>query len=157
MTDEQIPEFAPFWRNVAERRLCFPRCEACGRFHWYPLTRCPHCFSADIEWRASSPGAHSIHGRLYGMPSRPHSSTGCRTSSASLNSQTHREFGSFRKFVQHRQTLCGSRCLCEPCSWTALVPTGCILFPQRRTEEDPMKMPIFATPPFSELPRLPVI
>ena len=55
MTDEQIPEFAPFWRNVAARRLCFPRCKACGRFHWYPLTRCPHCFAADIEWCAVEP------------------------------------------------------------------------------------------------------
>lgn len=52
MTDGQVPEFTPFWRNVAERRLCFPRCRACGRFHWYPLTRCPHCLAADIEWCA---------------------------------------------------------------------------------------------------------
>ncbi|MGD9880812.1 MAG: OB-fold domain-containing protein [Enhydrobacter sp.] len=55
MTDEQMPEFAPFWHNVAKRRLGFPRCEACGRFHWYPLTRCPHCFAADIEWCAVEP------------------------------------------------------------------------------------------------------
>lgn len=55
MTDGQVAEFAPFWRNVAKRRLCFPKCRGCGRFHWYPLTRCPHCLAADIEWCAVEP------------------------------------------------------------------------------------------------------
>jgi uncharacterized OB-fold protein len=55
MTDGPVPEFAQFWRNVAERRLCFPRCRACGRFHRYPLTRCPYCLAADIEWCAVEP------------------------------------------------------------------------------------------------------
>ncbi len=43
-------EFRPFWEAVDAGRLCFPCCRACRRFHWYPLTRCPHCRSADIAW-----------------------------------------------------------------------------------------------------------
>jgi uncharacterized protein len=23
----------------------------CARFHWYPMPLCPHCQSADLEWR----------------------------------------------------------------------------------------------------------
>lgn len=55
MADAQAPEFAPFWRHVAAGRLCFPKCGACGRFHWYPLPRCPHCLAVDIDWCAVEP------------------------------------------------------------------------------------------------------
>ncbi len=55
MTDAQAPEFAPFWHHVAAGRICFPRCKACSRFHWYPLPRCPHCLAADVEWCAVEP------------------------------------------------------------------------------------------------------
>lgn len=51
----QSPEFLPFWRHVAEGRLCFPMCRSCGRRHWYPLPRCPHCFGADIGWQPAGP------------------------------------------------------------------------------------------------------
>lgn len=51
----ESPEFTPFWRHVAERRLCFPMCRSCGRRHWYPLPRCPHCLAADIDWEPVGP------------------------------------------------------------------------------------------------------
>lgn len=51
----ELPEFAPFWRQVAEGRLCFPTCRSCGRRHWYPLPRCPHCLAADIAWQPVGP------------------------------------------------------------------------------------------------------
>jgi uncharacterized protein len=31
-----------------------PRCEACGRFHFYPRAQCPHCGSDRIEWSEAS-------------------------------------------------------------------------------------------------------
>lgn len=43
-------EFAPFWSLLRERRLGFPRCTACARYHWYPKLLCPYCFGASIEW-----------------------------------------------------------------------------------------------------------
>jgi uncharacterized OB-fold protein len=43
-------EFAPFWEHAARDRLAFPQCEDCRRFHWYPLTRCPHCGSPNLAW-----------------------------------------------------------------------------------------------------------
>ena len=45
------PEFAEFFRHLQQGRLAFPRCEDCGRFHWYPMPRCPHCRSAAIRWQ----------------------------------------------------------------------------------------------------------
>lgn len=44
------PEFDGFRTNASQGRLAFPRCNACKRFHWYPMPRCPHCRSAEIAW-----------------------------------------------------------------------------------------------------------
>jgi uncharacterized OB-fold protein len=44
----------PFWDATREGQLELPWCGACGRAHWYPRRRCPHCHSADIEWRPST-------------------------------------------------------------------------------------------------------
>lgn len=46
-----LPEFAGFFEHVREGRLAFPKCRDCGRFHWYPMPRCPHCRSRDIAWQ----------------------------------------------------------------------------------------------------------
>jgi len=48
------PEFERFFDAVRGSRLAFPYCTACGRYHWYPMKRCPHCRSNDIEWRPVS-------------------------------------------------------------------------------------------------------
>ena len=44
-------EFEPHFTHLAAARLCFPYCVACARFHWYPMPLCPHCQSAEREWR----------------------------------------------------------------------------------------------------------
>ena len=44
------PEFEPFWQGLRQRHFKLPRCRDCDRFHWYPMIRCPHCISPDIEW-----------------------------------------------------------------------------------------------------------
>jgi uncharacterized OB-fold protein len=46
----EAPEFAPYWTSLRSGRLAFPWCNDCGRHHWYPMQRCPHCGSAAIEW-----------------------------------------------------------------------------------------------------------
>jgi len=53
-TAEKRPqrEFLPFWEGLRAQRLSFPRCEDCGRFHWYPMRLCPHCKSPRIAWTA---------------------------------------------------------------------------------------------------------
>ncbi len=45
------PEIAPFWQRAAEGKLMLRHCNSCQRAHWYPRPICPHCFSADTEWR----------------------------------------------------------------------------------------------------------
>lgn len=52
--NEILPEFAGFFENARAKRLAFPYCLSCRRFHWYPMPRCPHCRSRDIEWREVS-------------------------------------------------------------------------------------------------------
>lgn len=45
------PEFDGFFAGIRERRLAFPCCASCSRFHWYPMPRCPYCRSAEIAWK----------------------------------------------------------------------------------------------------------
>jgi uncharacterized OB-fold protein len=48
-----------FWEGTRQGELRLPWCTACGRAHWYPRRRCPHCGSSAIEWRAS-PGTGTL-------------------------------------------------------------------------------------------------
>jgi uncharacterized OB-fold protein len=43
------PETAAFWQAAQEQRLLVAHCSACGAFHHYPRTLCPHCFSASVN------------------------------------------------------------------------------------------------------------
>ena len=54
--DIDHPDFAPHFTHLAAGRLCFPWCEDCRRFHWYPMPRCPHCQGGRLDWRRV--GAH---------------------------------------------------------------------------------------------------
>ncbi len=40
----------PFWQAAARSELAIPRCEACGRFAWYPPERCRACDGAALAW-----------------------------------------------------------------------------------------------------------
>lgn len=50
-----IDGFQTFWDAAASGELQFPACRSCERFHWYPMSRCPHCGAADIYWKAVDP------------------------------------------------------------------------------------------------------
>jgi len=49
-----LPESQPYWTAADEGRLLVKRCTACGEFHHYPRDICPHCLSADTEWRPAA-------------------------------------------------------------------------------------------------------
>lgn len=51
---------APYWAATREQRFVLPWCTSCGRPHWYPRERCPHCMGAGIEWREAS-GSGSVY------------------------------------------------------------------------------------------------
>lgn len=53
-------EFLPFWEGLRAGRISFPKCEDCGRLHWYPMKRCPHCKSSRIAWTAVQ-GEGTLH------------------------------------------------------------------------------------------------
>ncbi len=54
------PETAAFWEATKAGRFTLRYCRDCGRTHWYPRAICPHCFSAETEWRDAS-GKGVIH------------------------------------------------------------------------------------------------
>lgn len=46
-----LPETAgPFRQGLARGALILPRCEGCGRMHYYPRHICPHCHGVDLVW-----------------------------------------------------------------------------------------------------------
>ena len=45
------PEFTGFFQAACKGKIAFPRCGVCGRFHWYPMPRCPHCRSRQLAWQ----------------------------------------------------------------------------------------------------------
>lgn len=51
-------------------RFMLPRCENCGRFHFYPRPVCPHCYGARIAWaEASGRGEVYSHSTVHRAPS----------------------------------------------------------------------------------------
>jgi uncharacterized OB-fold protein len=44
----------PYWQHLREGTFALPRCDACGRHHFYPRSRCPHCGGDRIAWSAVS-------------------------------------------------------------------------------------------------------
>lgn len=44
-------QFQGFWRSLKRERISFPQCDECGKVHWYPMARCPHCLSDRLGWR----------------------------------------------------------------------------------------------------------
>jgi uncharacterized OB-fold protein len=48
------PESQPFWDGCARGELLLPRCTACRRFHFFPRSFCPHCWSEDLAWEPVS-------------------------------------------------------------------------------------------------------
>lgn len=51
-------------------RFTLPRCEDCGRFHFYPKAVCPHCQGSRLAWaEASGRGEVYSHSTVYRAPS----------------------------------------------------------------------------------------
>src|SRR5579859_5860185 len=48
------PTTRPFWDAARRQEFMLPRCQNCGRFHWYPRVACPYCSSQRLEWQAAS-------------------------------------------------------------------------------------------------------
>lgn len=47
----------PFWEAAKAGRFLLPKCQACGRFHFYPRPLCPHCGGGDLAWTAARTAA----------------------------------------------------------------------------------------------------
>ena len=47
-TDDHLTK--PFWKHLADGRLCLERCVSCKTFRHPPSPICPKCHSFDSEW-----------------------------------------------------------------------------------------------------------
>jgi uncharacterized OB-fold protein len=54
LPDVTWPDGAEFWRGATESELRIPRCDACGKWVWYPKSECPACGGAAMTWTATS-------------------------------------------------------------------------------------------------------
>jgi len=48
------PEAKPYWDGLKENKLMLPKCDDCGKAHFYPRLFCPHCHSRHISWMQAS-------------------------------------------------------------------------------------------------------
>ena len=44
------PENARYFEAARKGTLLLGKCHACGEYHFYPRSLCPHCFSDRTEW-----------------------------------------------------------------------------------------------------------
>ena len=44
------PESKPYWDGMKEGKLMLPKCQDCGKVHFYPRVFCPHCHSKNLTW-----------------------------------------------------------------------------------------------------------
>jgi uncharacterized OB-fold protein len=49
---EPTPVSQRFWDALREERVELQRCDDCGRWVYYPRSRCPSCFSDRLTWTA---------------------------------------------------------------------------------------------------------
>jgi uncharacterized OB-fold protein len=45
---------AEYWAGAAAGELRIPRCDDCGRLHWYPKGECAYCGGDAFTWTATS-------------------------------------------------------------------------------------------------------
>ena len=61
----------PYWDSLAQGRLSYQHCNACGHA-WLPArSECPGCLEADWRWQAAAGGAKLISWVVYHMAYHP--------------------------------------------------------------------------------------
>ena len=55
-----FPENQVFWDKAKAGQFSMPRCQSCGKQHWFPRAFCPLCFSDDVVWEDSA-GTGTLH------------------------------------------------------------------------------------------------
>jgi uncharacterized protein len=54
LPDTDWPPTAPFWAAAARHTIAIPRCDACGRYLWYPEGPCRPCGATTHTWTTVS-------------------------------------------------------------------------------------------------------
>jgi len=54
LPDVEWEPTAEFWAGAARDELRIPRCDTCGRLHWYPEDECRSCKGSAFTWETMS-------------------------------------------------------------------------------------------------------
>ena len=54
LPDVEWEPTAEFWAGAARDELRIPRCDTCGRLHWYPEAECRSCKGSAFTWETMS-------------------------------------------------------------------------------------------------------
>jgi uncharacterized OB-fold protein len=54
LPDTEWEPTRPFWEGAGRGELVIPRCDTCGRYTWYPRTRCRRCKGEGFTWTVMS-------------------------------------------------------------------------------------------------------
>ena len=49
-----------FRRALADGEIALPKCDSCGKFHFFPRVVCPHCHETALSWHKAS-GCGEVH------------------------------------------------------------------------------------------------
>jgi uncharacterized OB-fold protein len=49
---------APYWKALADNRLCVQQCKRCGTWQWGPEWICHQCLSFEMGWQDVEPRGH---------------------------------------------------------------------------------------------------
>ena len=66
---EPTPVSQPFWDALRDERIELQRCDDCGRWVYYPRSRCPSCLSDRLTWTpVDGDGTVYTAGTAYDVP-----------------------------------------------------------------------------------------
>lgn len=66
------PTNLPFWEGLAVAEVRIQRCSECGKWVFYPRSRCPHCMADALEWQRVSGRGNLYTWTRCDRPTAPH-------------------------------------------------------------------------------------
>jgi len=66
------PVSQPFWDGLNEQQVRLQQCNPCGRWIYYPRSRCPSCLSADLSWQVVDGVGEVYTFTVTEQPTAPH-------------------------------------------------------------------------------------
>lgn len=66
------PTSTPFWEGLEQGEVRLQQCSTCGKWVFYPRSRCPHCMADALQWRVVSGEGQVYTWTRCDRPTAPH-------------------------------------------------------------------------------------